>query len=141
LTVVNCTVSGNSTSGSSDKGGGIYNGGTATIANSIISGNSSDAASGSGGGIYNDGSAMTITNSTISGNSDSAPNVGGKPLRGYGSEGEESHRSTNRSQYWRSGDHALSDMARQSRQRDSVNRHRPDQWFNSHVCRSSNRSA
>jgi hypothetical protein len=63
LTVVNCTVSGNSTSGSSDKGGGIYNGGTATIANSIISGNSSDAASGSGGGIYNDGSAMTITNS------------------------------------------------------------------------------
>ena len=69
LTVVNCTVSGNSTSGTTDKGGGIYNGGTAFITNSIISGNFTDAASGSGGGIYSDGITMTITNSTISSNS------------------------------------------------------------------------
>jgi Right handed beta helix region len=69
LTIVNCVVSGNSTSGTSDKGGGIYNGGTVTIANSTISGNSSDAASGDGGGIYNNQGTITITNSTISGNS------------------------------------------------------------------------
>jgi hypothetical protein len=68
LTVVNCTVSGNSTSGSSDNGGGIYNGGTAFITNSIISGNFT-AAFGEGGGIYSDGITMGITNSTISGNS------------------------------------------------------------------------
>ncbi len=74
LTVVNCTVSGNSTSGTSDKGGGIYNGGTAFITNSVISGNFTDAASGSGGGIYSDGITMNITNSTISGNSAEAGN-------------------------------------------------------------------
>jgi hypothetical protein len=68
LTVVNCTVSGNSTSGTSDEGGGIYNGGTAFITNSIISGNFT-AAFGEGGGIYSDGITMNITNSTISGNS------------------------------------------------------------------------
>ena len=74
MTIANCTVSGNSTSGTSDKGGGIYNTGTATITNCTISGNSSDAASGEGGGIYNNGINIAISNSTISGNSAEAGN-------------------------------------------------------------------
>ena len=72
LTILNCTVSGN-TQVTSGWGGGIYNdnGSTLNVTNSIISGNS---ANGAGGGIANFGT-LSLTNSTISGNSSS--NSGG----------------------------------------------------------------
>ncbi len=61
LTLNNCAVSGNSTSGF---GGGIENDiGTINILNSTISGNT-------GGGIKNANGALNLTNSTISGNTD-----------------------------------------------------------------------
>jgi CSLREA domain-containing protein len=65
LTVMGCTISGNSAG--SVGGGGIGNIGAATtIINSTISGNSSSTL---GGGIANAFGTVTITNSTISGNS------------------------------------------------------------------------
>ncbi len=71
LTITNSTLSGNSVSGISGLGGGIYNnnGSTLTITNSTLSDNSvSGSTSGLGGGIYNSGT-LTITNSTLSDNS------------------------------------------------------------------------
>jgi len=71
LTLTNCTLSGNSTSGS---GGGISNGyqGTAILTNCTLSDN---AASGSGGGISNRNWATAIlTNCTLS---DNAATFGG----------------------------------------------------------------
>jgi uncharacterized repeat protein (TIGR01451 family) len=89
LTVANCTVGGNSASGSGggiyvnvagslrilnstlgdnsalQSGGGIFNGGFLQVRNSTLVGNSA----GVGGGIHNAGSVLTITNSTLSGNS------------------------------------------------------------------------
>jgi hypothetical protein len=66
LTLTNCTISGNSASGS---GGGLFNYGTLTGNNCTISGNT---ASGSGGGLFNDnifGTALaTLANCTITGN-------------------------------------------------------------------------
>jgi len=70
LTLINCTLSGNS-SGSKGVGGGIVNDGTATLTNCTLSGNSAAQV---GGGIYNAGTA-TLTNCTLSGNS--APGFGG----------------------------------------------------------------
>jgi hypothetical protein len=67
LTVINCTIFGNSAIG----GGGIYNGSgaTLTIINSTLSGNLANVEGGNiGGGIYNAG-RLTVTNSTFSGNS------------------------------------------------------------------------
>jgi Right handed beta helix region len=61
LTIANCTITGNSVSGSA--AGGIGASGTVTITNSTISGNSANV----GGGIYGAGTII-ITNSTISGN-------------------------------------------------------------------------
>jgi hypothetical protein len=62
LNVTNSIISGNSASDA----GGIANFGALTLANSTVSGNSS---SGSGGGIWSfSGSTLTVTNSTISGN-------------------------------------------------------------------------
>jgi predicted outer membrane repeat protein len=66
LTVSNSTLSGNSSTGNGDGGGGIFNGGTLTVSNSTLSGNST--MHGSGGGIYNTGT-LTLSNSTLSGNS------------------------------------------------------------------------
>jgi hypothetical protein len=80
LTVIDCTISGNSTFGNPNTGaggGGIYNDvpGVLTIINSTISGNS--APTGFVGGIYNaagdpvlspGGGTLTIINSTISNN-------------------------------------------------------------------------
>ena len=65
LTIMGCTISGNSANGTGD-GGGIINGGSLTVINSTISGNS---ANGTGGGIRTSLGTVTIINSTISGNS------------------------------------------------------------------------
>jgi hypothetical protein len=73
LTVINSTVSGNSSGGiggicEQGRGGGIwlYGVGTLTVTNSTISGNE---VTGDGGGILLGGGAATVTNSTISDNS------------------------------------------------------------------------
>ena len=88
LTIVNTTISGNTTGGGSSlsqdmlgtggNGGGIFNAGTVFITNSTISnnatgsgffGNPKGTLGGSGGGIFNSESGdVTLTNSTISGN-------------------------------------------------------------------------
>jgi hypothetical protein len=72
LTVTNSTISGNTSSGTTNpKSGGaiVQNGASLTITGSTISDNSA-AAAGSGGGIILRGAATaTLTNTTISGNS------------------------------------------------------------------------
>ncbi len=69
VNITNCTVSGNTAGGGeiSGFGGGIYNSGTLTIVNSTVSGNTTIGISGGGGGIVNSGT-LTIVNSTVSGN-------------------------------------------------------------------------
>ena len=66
LTLINSTVSGNSTGLESD-GGGIYNDytGNVTLINSTVSGNEADN---KGGGIYNSDGTLTLINSTVSNN-------------------------------------------------------------------------
>ncbi len=73
VTLINCTLSGNS----ADVGGGLYNNGRATVTNCTLSGNH---ANGEGGGIENRGT-VTLTNSTLSGNSGT---YGGGDLANYG---------------------------------------------------------
>ena len=65
LTLINSTVSGNSTSRRDPStGGGIYNSGTLTLVNSTVSGNSAAQ----GGGIYNDDGITNLFNVTITNN-------------------------------------------------------------------------
>ena len=63
LTIVNCTLCGNSTNGSYGYGGGIYNMGVLTAANSTFSGNSA----GYGGGIYTRGT-LELNNTVVAEN-------------------------------------------------------------------------
>jgi hypothetical protein len=63
LALNGCTLSGDS----AYTGGGIYNGGTATVTGCTLSGNTASFGLG-GGGIYNAGTA-TVTDCTLSGNS------------------------------------------------------------------------
>jgi hypothetical protein len=86
LTLQNCAIVDNRTTGSDDDGGGIYTKGTTTIQNCTISGNQANTSDGSsgGGGIYISNTnqpTVTITNSTISGNSTGSYG-GGIDLRG-----------------------------------------------------------
>jgi sugar lactone lactonase YvrE len=77
LTVSNSNISGNSAPGSGF-GGGIFNAsnGSATVVNSTISGNTT--ANGGGSGIYNDAAGvLSVVNTTVSGNSDTAGGQGG----------------------------------------------------------------
>ncbi|MGH8566444.1 MAG: choice-of-anchor Q domain-containing protein [Gammaproteobacteria bacterium] len=73
LTVVDSTLSGNSTTGGEQNsyGGGINNTGVFNIVNSTVSGNSAFSV---GGGVLN-GGTMTIVNSTVASNA--AGNIGG----------------------------------------------------------------
>jgi len=64
LSVVNTTVTGNSTTGQASGGGGVSNQGSLTIIQSTISGNSDDD---QGGGILNSG-MLTISDSSVSDN-------------------------------------------------------------------------
>ena len=59
----NATLSGNIT-GTGGDGGGIFNGGDATLTNVTLAHNSAD----NGGGLFNDGGTTTLTNTTLSGN-------------------------------------------------------------------------
>ncbi len=68
LTLVQSTVSGNSTAGDFANGGGIFSFGAVTLTQSTVSGNSTAGYSAAGGGIYAAG-AVTLTQSTVSGNS------------------------------------------------------------------------
>ncbi|NEO85781.1 MAG: CHAT domain-containing protein [Spirulina sp. SIO3F2] len=90
LTLLNTTVSGNTGSSNSSKGGGIGSRGAVTLTNSIVSGNladlgggvysrgdltlntttiSNNVAGGIGGGISSFGTTISLTNSTVSDNS------------------------------------------------------------------------
>jgi parallel beta-helix repeat protein len=66
-TLVDCTVSGN-TSQAAYGGGGIYNDGTIALTGSTVSNNTS---SNNGGGLYINYGSATLTNCTISGNTSS----------------------------------------------------------------------
>ncbi len=79
LTLANSTVSSNSTIGTSS-GGGILNGGTLTLNSSTVSGNST---TGLGGGIYHGSGTLTLTNSTVSANSSTGV-AGGGGIINYG---------------------------------------------------------
>jgi hypothetical protein len=92
LSLINCTVSGNSTDGTGggmcadanatltidsstlsgnyagDYGGGIANGGTLTINNSTLSGNRGEFAAGAILNGFNGDASLTVSNSTLSGN-------------------------------------------------------------------------
>jgi CSLREA domain-containing protein len=65
VSIANSTISGNSTTGDADGGGIAVSSAVLTVANSTISGNSSEFF---GGGIIADGGTVTITSSTLSGN-------------------------------------------------------------------------
>ncbi|HEY3941202.1 MAG TPA: putative Ig domain-containing protein [Acidimicrobiales bacterium] len=68
VTVVDSTITDNTTLVGMGLGGGLFNnGGTVSVSNSTIAGNS--APDGYGGGIFDDGGTMTVADSTISGNS------------------------------------------------------------------------
>ncbi len=72
LTIQQCVIASNSTSGSRTGGGGVFAVGNVTIVQSELSGNSSPA----GGGVYS-GQNVSIDSSTISGNSATGSNGGG----------------------------------------------------------------
>ena len=92
LTLTNCTVSGNSATGSYSDGGGLYNGGTLTMTNCTVSGNSASIGSGvtNGSLFFNRGATLTLSNCTVSGNS-ATGNGGG--LANYGcADADQLHR-------------------------------------------------
>ncbi|MBK9124765.1 MAG: hypothetical protein IPM16_16815 [Chloroflexi bacterium] len=72
MTIVNSTISGNTSGGASGGGGGIFNYSQSTmhIIDSTVSGNTVDHAVSAvdGGGILNQWATLTVVNSTISGN-------------------------------------------------------------------------
>jgi len=67
LTINNSTIGNNLTSGSANKGGGIYNANNLTINNSTIVYNTANS-TGTGGGIYSASGTVTVKNSIVSGN-------------------------------------------------------------------------
>jgi len=70
ITLIESTVSGNSTEGRYGRGGGIFAGANVTLTSSTVSGNSTEGDDAPGGGIFtNSGGAVTLINSTVSGNS------------------------------------------------------------------------
>jgi hypothetical protein len=78
LTISNCVVSNNFTTGARAGGGAIFTqGGPLIISNSTISGNQTSNALSRGGAIYSNSSAVTITNSILSGNATSGNNANG----------------------------------------------------------------
>jgi CSLREA domain-containing protein len=78
LTVQNSTVSGNSTAGSTARGGAIFAiSGAVTISQSTLSGNSTAGSDADGGAIYAISGAVTISQSTLSGNSTAGSNSDG----------------------------------------------------------------
>ena len=67
-TFTNCAVSGNAATGSYSYGGGVYvYSGTTTFTNCAVSGNAATGGNSYGGGVYASGTT-TLTNCTVSGN-------------------------------------------------------------------------
>ena len=62
LTLSNCTLSGNSVTGASSRGGGIYNFGRTAISNCTFNGNSAVFA---GGNIFTGGQSLTVGNTIL----------------------------------------------------------------------------
>ena len=90
VTVLNCTISGNTANaGTSPRGGGVYNAGRANLINCTLANNTARTGGGTsqGGGLYNAGTA-NLTNCTISGNTAfafaSGYSQGGGVLNGSG---------------------------------------------------------
>ena len=69
LTIDQCNISENSTSGERAAGGGIFTERALTITLSTVSGNSTAGTDARGGGIRTQFGGLTLTNSTVSGNS------------------------------------------------------------------------
>jgi Ca2+-binding RTX toxin-like protein len=67
VTLIDSTVSGNSTAGRDGSNGGGIHGRTVTLTNSTVSDNSIMGVNSEGGGVW--GTDVTLTNSTVSGNS------------------------------------------------------------------------
>jgi CSLREA domain-containing protein len=66
MTILNSTISGNTSNGTGVAGGAVQANGTVFIANSTFSGNNAPA--GTGGGIYFNGTVLTMNNVTITNN-------------------------------------------------------------------------
>ncbi len=76
LTLIDSTISGNSTAGSGAHGGSFWARGTASLSNSTVSGNSTAGNYAAGGGFWVFADAI-LTNSTVSGNSTTGSNARG----------------------------------------------------------------
>lgn len=77
LTLIGCTVRGNTITSSNSQGAGLYfsaGGAALTVTNSTFSGNSIAQPNGQGGGIWLGSTNPSITNSTISGNTTNSNN-------------------------------------------------------------------
>jgi hypothetical protein len=87
LTIRDCTISGNRTTGAFAGGGAIFaEGGTVAVTNSTLSGNFTLRNVSRGGAIYSDHAAVTLTHSTLSGNHTVGQNAnGGGIFSAYGS--------------------------------------------------------
>lgn len=88
LTINECTISGNTTTGANGQGGGIYSAGTGgklLVLASTISGNSTSGSDADGGGIF--ARNLVISDSTISGNSTSGNLAAGGGIYCSGHDG------------------------------------------------------
>jgi hypothetical protein len=84
LTLIESTLSGNSTTGDGAYGGGIFaHMGRVTLTNSVLSGNSTAGAGAKGGAIYSDGGDVTLNQSTLSGNSTTGDSSDGGGINSY----------------------------------------------------------
>jgi hypothetical protein len=82
VTLTDSTLSGNSTAGHDSPGGGIYiSTGVVTLNQSTLSGNSTAGSNSYGGGIFAESANITLTNSTLSGNSTAGEGATGGGIR------------------------------------------------------------
>ena len=87
--MINSTVSGNSGSGDSTEGGGIFSlGGNVSLLNSTVSGNSLTGLSSRGGGIASFAGTVSLVNSTVSSNQAAAVG-GGLSFNNFNNLGDE----------------------------------------------------
>jgi len=84
LTLDQSIVSGNSTTGSYARGGGVFAMGSVTLTQSTLSGNSTAGSSAHGGGIFTLPGPVTLTQSTVSGNSTAGNLAHGGGIRTIG---------------------------------------------------------
>jgi len=78
LTLIGSTVSGNSTTGTFSRGGGISTeSGSVSLTSSTVSDNSTTGGPASGGGIATQSGSVSLTSSTVSGNKTTGSNASG----------------------------------------------------------------